>query len=145
MEPSRIFELVNFVALIAWALMIFTPHWKYTQKMVTTLVVPFILAVAYILIIAFCSTGSGFDFSSLAEIRNLFNNDYMLLAGWIHYLAFDLLVGCWILKKAFSENWPLYMSIPSLLFTFIMGPVGLFIFMLTYFAKKKAWITIGDR
>ena len=30
----------------------------------------------------------------------LFENDWLLLAGWIHYLAFDLFVGSWEVRDA---------------------------------------------
>ncbi|MEQ9302286.1 MAG: ABA4-like family protein [Marinoscillum sp.] len=142
MEASRIFELVNFIALIAWALMIFTPKWKYTTKMVKNLISPVLLSMAYLTIISTTINGSSLDITSLDQVRKLFNNDYVLLAGWIHYLAFDLFVGCWILKKSLDEKIPLYVSIPCLLFTFIAGPIGCLLFVAAYYIKKKTWISL---
>lgn len=57
--------------------------------------VPALFAFAYIAMIA----GSWFwgegGYSSLDGVASLFANRWLLLAGWTHYLAFDLLVGVW--------------------------------------------------
>jgi hypothetical protein len=52
-----------------------------------------------------------------------------LLAGWTHYIAFDLFVGRWIWETALEEDRPARLS---LLLTWWFGPVGL-----TLFLKRK--------
>ena len=39
-------------------------------------------------------------FSSLAAVSTLFADPWVLLAGWTHYLAFDLFIGGWEVRDA---------------------------------------------
>ena len=57
----------------------------------------------------------------------------MLLAGWIHYLAFDLFIGGWETRDAVRNGIPHLLVIPCLLLTFMLGPIGL----LAYFALRS--------
>ena len=57
--------------------------------------VPAAFAALYTVLIAIHFAGSEGGFSSLPDVALLFSNPWLLLAGWIHYLAFDLLVGSW--------------------------------------------------
>jgi hypothetical protein len=36
----------------------------------------------------------------LSAVAMLFSNPWLLLAGWTHYLAFDLFIGSWKLRDA---------------------------------------------
>ncbi len=49
----------------------------------------------------------------------------MLLAGWLHYLAFDLFVGAWEVRDASTHGVPHVLVVPCLLLTFLLGPIGL--------------------
>ncbi len=46
--------------------------------------------------------GSG----SLAEVSMLFQDPWLLLAGWVHYLAFDLFIGSWEARDAARSGIP---------------------------------------
>jgi hypothetical protein len=63
-------------------------------------------------------------FATLADVASLFSNRWLLLAGWIHYLAFDLLIGHWEVRDAQSRNIPHLLVVPSLALTFLFGPAG---------------------
>jgi hypothetical protein len=55
----------------------------------------------------------------------------LLLAGWVHYLAFDLFVGAHIAKSSAElglPRWPLILLLPL---TFMFGPLGLLGFEVT--------------
>jgi len=100
MNAETIFSIANLVALVGWLLLIFAPRWKWTQKIVVSGAVSLLLSVAYlVLIVLFFGKAEG-GFGSLADVMKLFSNPYAALAGWIHYLAFDLFVGSWEVKDA---------------------------------------------
>jgi hypothetical protein len=82
--------------------------------------------IAYLgsLIAGFAGGASG-GFSSIAEVRQLFQSDHALTAGWIHYLAFDLIVGTLIARDAARAGTPAAFVPPALILTFLFGPVGL--------------------
>ncbi len=64
-------------------------------------------------------------FSSLAAVAQLFDNRWLLLAGWVHYLAFDLLTGAWETRDAIARRVPRLLLAPCLVVTFMLGPIGL--------------------
>jgi hypothetical protein len=97
----------------------------------TQIVVPAMLAVAYILLIwggrdAFEHGG----FGSIDELRTLFANDSALAAGWLHYLAFDLFVGSWIVLDGLERGVPRLLLLPCLPLAFLFGPSGLLLYFL---------------
>ena len=53
----------------------------------------------------------------------------MLLAGWIHYLAFDLLIGTWETRDARERGLPHLLLVPCLVLTFLLGPAGWLLYM----------------
>lgn len=124
MEPARLFDIVNVIPLPGWLLLAILPRWRYTP-LVTACLLPSLLAVVYLVLMAsnFGTAEGGFD--SLAGVKSLFAVDALLVAGWIHYLAFDLFVGSWEVRDArrlgISHLWVL----PCLFFTLMLGPVGL--------------------
>ena len=68
--------------------------------------------------------GNEGGFSTLAGVSQLFANPWLLLAGWIHYLCFDLLIGCWEVRDARDRGLPHLLVVPCLLLTFMFGPAG---------------------
>jgi hypothetical protein len=63
-------------------------------------------------------------FSTLAAVALLFTSPWVLLAGWIHYLAFDLLIGTWEARDARERGVRHLLLIPCLVLTFLFGPAG---------------------
>ena len=86
--------------------------------------VPALFAVVYIAIIVTHFFGSPGGFSSLPDVALLFSNPWLLLAGWTHYLAFDLLIGSWETKDARERGVPHLLVVPCLILTFLFGPAG---------------------
>ena len=88
------------------------------------------LSVAYaVLIMLFFFRVEGGGFNTIGEVRALFMSDGGLLAGWIHYLAFDLFVGIWIAEEADRIGMSRLLQIPILIATFMFGPIGLLIYL----------------
>ena len=128
MTAESIFALGSNVALASWLLLVFLPRWRVTTQVVT-IAVPVLLAVAYSLMIATSWAGSAGGFTSLADVSALFDNPWLLLAGWFHYLAFDLLVGRWELVDARMRRIPHAFLVPCLIATFLFGPAGWLLYL----------------
>lgn len=130
MTPSDVFSLANLIVLPMWLLMIVLPKWTATRFLMDYKIVPLILSLVYaIYIVIAMRISGGMDFGSLANVMALFTEENAVLAGWVHYLAFDLLVGMWMIKQ--NEKLgihPLLMA-PCLFATFMLGPVGFLLFM----------------
>jgi hypothetical protein len=80
------------------------------------------------LIIARFGSSDG-GFGSLALVQKLFADPYALLAGWVHYLAFDLFIGSWIVEDALARRAPVWLRVGVLPFTFMFGPMGLLFYL----------------
>jgi hypothetical protein len=101
------------------------------------IIVPLLLAAAYAaLILAFWTSADG-GFSSLADVALLFQTPEILLAGWLHYLAFDLLIGAWIVRANEVEGLPFALLLPILALTFLFGPVGYLLFQSLRLARSQ--------
>lgn len=128
MSPDTLFPFANMTALAGWAALLASPFIPRLSDAFASTVVPLLLSVAYAgLILAFWSGAQG-GFDTLANVALLFQTPEMLLAGWLHYLAFDLFVGAWIVRTARSEAVSFILVVPCLALTFMFGPVGYLLF-----------------
>ena len=124
MTANQVFDIVNLVAVVAWVLLLLSPRLPAWTRTVTAAIIPGVLAAVYTGIVVMNWAGSDGGFSSLADVAALFANPWMLLAGWTHYLAFDLLVGNWEVQDAKARGIPYLLVAPCLVLTFLFGPAG---------------------
>lgn len=124
MSPDQVFSMANTLALAAWILLAALPGRQWVTGTVTGLVIPLIFAALYVGIVATTFAGADGSFSTLDGVSRLFGNPWLLLAGWIHYLAFDLLVGTWEARDARERGVPHLLLIPCLFLTLMFGPAG---------------------
>ncbi|MEI8264276.1 MAG: ABA4-like family protein [Betaproteobacteria bacterium] len=128
MTPELLFQWVNPVALAGWLALAFLPLAPRLLGIAAGTVVPLLLSTAYAaLVLAFWSSSKG-GFDSLDAVARLFENRWLLLAGWVHYLAFDLLIGAWEVRTARREGMAHAWLLPCLAVTFLFGPAGYLLF-----------------
>ena len=130
MSPEQLFPALNLLAFVSWLLLAIFPRRPLITHTVAGAAVPAFFAVAYIAIIASAWGASEGGFSSLDGVASLFANRWMLLAGWTHYLAFDLLVGVWEVHDSRERGIPHLLVIPCLALTFMFGPAGWLLYQL---------------
>lgn len=124
MQPDTIFQVSNMVAMAGWLALLASPWSPGLSDRIAALVIPVLLAVAYSgLILVFWSDASG-GFDNLPNVMQLFTQPEIALAGWIHYLAFDLVIGAWEVRTARAERIAFVAVIPCLALTFLFGPAG---------------------
>jgi hypothetical protein len=70
-------------------------------------------------------------------VSALFGHRGVLLAGWLHYLAFDLFVGAWEVREARRVGLPHWLILPALALTFLFGPIGLLVFLALRAARLR--------
>jgi len=129
MSPNQIFSIANVTALCCWLLLAALPGRKWVAGIIAGVAVPAALAAAYTLIIALAFPGTDGGFSSLPDVAKLFSDPWLLLAGWLHYLAFDLLVGSWEARDARERGIPHALVLPCLALTFLFGPAGWLLYL----------------
>ena len=130
MSPEQLFGALNLLALVAWLLLAVFPGRPLVTRVIAGTVVPALFAAAYIVMIASSWGASEGGFSSLEGVAALFANRWLLLGGWTHYLAFDLLVGVWEVRDSRDRRIPHLLVVPCLALTFMFGPAGWLLYQL---------------
>jgi hypothetical protein len=131
------FSGASLLALAGWALLIVAPRWRFGQTL-AGFVIPGMLSLGYLVLIAVNWHGARGGFSSLDDVATLFASRPLLLAGWVHYLAFDLLIGAWLLRRAQREGVPHWAMLPVLALTFLFGPIGYLLYGLIAASRRIA-------
>ena len=128
---DTLFSLASTVVLPAWLALAIAPTHRWTQR-IAAVGLPALLALAYaslLLATLLVPSGAGGGFGSLDAVAALFSDRRALLAGWIHYLAFDLMVGAWEARDAGRVGVSRWALVPSLLLTFLAGPAGFLLYL----------------
>lgn len=129
MSLDLIFSASSMAAMSGWITLFASPWFPRFAERYAALAVPGLLSVAYAgLILAFWTRAEG-GFDTLASVAQLFETRELLLAGWLHFLAFDLFVGAWEVRTARAEGIMFLLVVPCLVLTFLFGPIGFLIFL----------------
>jgi hypothetical protein len=135
MTIEGVFLACNLLAVVGWLLLIVVPRDRRARAAAGT-VIPILLSTIYLVVFASQVGAAHGGFSSLAAVAELFTNRWLLLAGWVHYLAFDLFVGAWATRDALERGVSRWLLLPCLIMTFMLGPIGL----LCYHAIRRTRI-----
>lgn len=145
MSPDTAFSFANLLVLPQWLLMIIAPRWRVTQFLASYLPIPILLAgtyLYYLFAVPATTSGPALDvrsFTTLEGIMRLMGSGQKAaaLAGWIHYLAFDLVAGSYVLRdgqmRGLAHGW----LVAPILLCFLLGPSGLLLYGLLRLALRK--------
>jgi hypothetical protein len=137
MDMETVFTFANAFVLIGWLALLLAPRAPKLADRIAGVVIPLLLGIAYLMLapVFFTFTEGGFD--SLANVMILFDNPRAVMAGWLHYLAFDLFIGAWQVQQAREAGIRHLVIIPALILTLLLGPVGLVLFFIIRFIYTK--------
>jgi hypothetical protein len=146
MTAEQLFSLTNSLALLGWLLLVFAGRARWAASLVLGVVLPLLLAVVYTGLLVGHWGESGGNFQTLAGVSTLFENHWLLLAGWVHYLAFDLFIGAWEVRDSKALGISHWIVLPCLALTFLFGPVGLLLYFLIRIARKRGagFVIVSD-
>lgn len=144
-----IFAATNLIAVAGWATLLLLPRRPALLAAVLYLGVG-LLCLAYAAMLAGMVGGwldplrtPGTPEPDMADysvggLMNLFASPGAIVLGWTHYLAFDLFAGLWIARDADAKGFSRTAQAPVLLATFLVGPVGLGIWLLLRERRARA-------
>jgi len=127
MSPRRrlAYLVINGSSAPVWLAMILAPRSGLTRWLVQRTTLLFVgLGVTYDVLLVSGSVRSGqvIDFRDPDAVRSALSRPDVFLAGWTHYIAFDLFVGRWIWEDALARGRPARLA---LFLTWMAGPAGL--------------------
>jgi hypothetical protein len=131
MNLEIIFKIASAVILPQWLLMVFLPRRNPTIFLIKYQPIPIALGFLYLYMLAIGEPVDGGGFGTLQEVMLLFTEPTAVMAGWIHYLAFDLLAGSYILLDAAKRDIPHIAIVPSLVLCLFIGPAGLVLYFIS--------------
>lgn len=136
MDPDILFQMANPLALTGWLALALSP---FAPRVAQIWVLGVILVQSLLytgLMLAFWAGAAG-GYGSLPDVQALFVQPEIALAGWVHYLAFDLFVGAWAVRTARAEGIAHLLVLPCLILTFLFGPAGLLAFAALRFTLTR--------
>lgn len=137
MPLEMLFKAATFTVIPFWLLLIIAPRWSLTQRFVHGPVVVLLLTPIYAyMLFGYAPTPDGMTFLSLYGLMIGFSAPQIVVAGWIHYLVFDLFVGAWESRDALRRGVPYWLVIPCLLGTLMFGPIGLLAYVIVRFVSR---------
>lgn len=128
MPTDVMFRVANTCALLCWIALILLPRWRGVRIVIAAVIVGGLCVAYAALIFVYFFRVEGGGFSTLAQVQRLFESPHVALAGWLHYLAFDLFVGLWIAQRSDAVGLSRWMQAPTLGVTFMFGPIGLLLY-----------------
>jgi len=149
LPPATIYLALNYGVMPFWALLLLLPHAKITEVAVHSVLVPLVLGVTYAWLLATAVAGpvpmpEGAGFATLDALMKGFSAPQLVVAGWAHYLVFDLFIGAWIARDAQRLGLHHLFVAPCLFVTFLVGPIGLLLYLLLRGISGRGGISLFE-
>lgn len=145
-DPTVVFALANSLALIGWLwliLWLYLPPAAQKKMQRLGLLLPLVLGLLYTATMSVHFSSAEGSFSTLNGVQSLFRSPGATVGGWIHYLSFDLFVGWVISRHATTRHISRCLLIPTLFFTFLLGPLGLLMYAGILIARWATHVETG--
>ena len=125
--------MANYAVLPAWVLLLLLPQRRFTHRVVVA--TAGLMALLYVLMMLGLTRDkrpsfSTSEFATLAGVHRLLSDKSNVLIAWTHYLAFDVLVGKWIVDDNRKYGLSQLLIAPCLVFCLLLGPSGLLMYLL---------------
>ncbi len=134
--PETLFRIANATALAGWLALALFPLAPRLSTVVA-FAIPAALSLLYTALVLTFRAGAEGGFGALPDVMRLFDDPGIALAGWVHYLAFDMLVGLWIARSARARGIPHLAVLPCLALTFLFGPAGVLAFLILGLSLRR--------
>ncbi len=138
MTPSALFSIANPLAMFGWLALIAGIVLKrpLLSDRIAGLYIPLFLATAYTLLIVFFWWSAEGGFDTLENVQKLFTSPWAALAGWVHYLAYDLFIGALVSRQIMERGISRLFLIAILPLAFLFGPIGFLLAQALILSRK---------
>jgi hypothetical protein len=141
---STAFKLATAFSILGWAALFSYPLWPHVARNLVVMISVALLCALYVAFLFFAKQSDvefgkpAGSFFSLSGVIRLFKSPRVVLAGWIHFLAFDLMVGMYIVTDAARVGIAHIWLLPVLFLTLMFGPAGLLLYLAMRFVLVPA-------
>ena len=132
-----------------WSLMWFLPKHEITSRVmndvricILPLLIPYAILVIPNILDIFITLGSEMPTPDL--VIEFFQDDDVILIGWLHFLAFDILAGRYIWKRMIDLDKPIYLSTPILILSMMVAPLGFLLGIIATWDSKNPSIELTE-
>ena len=141
---EMIYLWLNIGVVPFWFILMFFPQSK-VSGLFTTSIFPIIILGSVYVYLTYYFFNSGYDFFDnfnlylgLYNLTELFENEAFLMIFWLHFLTVNLFCGAWIVKDSNRFYISKFLVIISLIITYFVGPIGIFVYWLIriFYAKS---------
>ena len=141
---ENIYFWSNYSILPFWIMLVLIPGSRFTQIFVNSIIIPLILAAAYLFVIyqvIFANEPILEILSlylSLDNLYTVFANESFLVIFWLHFLSLSLFLGSWVARDAIKYGISKSLVFLPLILIYFTGPVGLVLywFIRIFYSKK---------
>ena len=125
-------------------LIIFIPNSKISQIFVNSVILPLLLATAYVYVIyqTILMDETLFDvfklYLNIDSLYTIFATESFLLVFWLHFLSLNLFLGSWMSRDAIKHNISRRLVFIPIILVYFTGPLGIVIYWMVriFYAKR---------
>ncbi len=128
---ETVFALSFLLVTPFWVLMIFLPHWGWTQRIVGSawIAAPAALPYTVLVLPRVAEILPEVAQPTLAGVRAPLGAPDGATIGWVHFLAFDVFVARWAYLDSRARSISAWIMAPVLFLTLMLGPMGLLVYL----------------
>jgi len=136
---EKVFSLSSALVMPFWFLMILFPHWRWTNRVMQSLLILVPIALLYALLVLprFAYIFIEVANPTLSGISALLGTPDGATIAWVHFLAFDLFVGRWVYLNSRKNSISAWIMAPVLFFCLMLGPIGLLLYLSVRLAYNR--------
>jgi len=140
MPLDLLFRIASTIALVGWVILAVAPLHRRLAVLAARVLAAILCGGYGAVLVHALGGGPGFDwraFNSLDGVMGLLRTREAFLAGWVHYLAFDLFTGAWEAETAPAARVQHAVLLVCLFLTFMAGPVGLLTYLVIRALRQR--------
>ncbi|MEU3207418.1 ABA4-like family protein [Streptomyces cyaneofuscatus] len=144
---GTLFEITFYLAAPFWLLMIFAPTWSVTTRIASSplTVLPLLAVYTALAVQVFPELWTAVSTPDIDTFRELAALAEGAGALWAQVIAWDLLVGQWMFLQSRKLGLSPWLMGPLLVFTILLSPFGLLLFLALRAVRQGAGRRGADR
>ena len=128
MSPGVPFAIAVLSVLPAWIVLTVAPRRPAARRSVHSTWIFLGFAAAYSVAVVWVRVDPT-DLLTWDGVRDLYRDDVMILASWLHFIVLDLFAGAWLARDSTRLGIALWKVRVCLVLTFSVAPLGLALYL----------------